>query len=89
MDEKDKPIEQETTEEPKEEKKTKIDEANEAAEKMKTENDRKEELLEREEALKAEAIVSGSSKAGEEPKVETETERIDREAREIVENTGL
>jgi len=44
-----------------------IDKANDAIDRMKTENDRTEELLERQEALRASEILGGKSDAGQQP----------------------
>lgn len=44
-----------------------IDRANEAIDRMKAENDRTEELVKRQEALKTDEILGGKSDAGKEP----------------------
>ena len=67
-----------------------IDNANKAAERMERANKKKEELLDREEALLVQARLSGRSLAGgEKPKEETEDEKWTREAKERYAGTGM
>ena len=58
---------------------TELDRADQIAERQKRENDRREELLNREEALAARKAVGGITEAGQEPvkKEETNQEYVD------------
>ena len=70
-DDTDKGVQQETI--------TELDRADQIAERQKRENDRREELLNREEALAARKAVGGVTEAGQEPvkKEETNQEYVD------------
>ena len=56
---------------------TELDRADQIAERQKRENDRREELLIREEKLEARKIVGGKSEAGKEPEKPKEISDID------------
>ena len=67
-----------------------IDNANKAAERLELANKKKEELLDREEALMVQARLSGRSLAGgEKPKEESADEKWAKEAKERYEGTGM
>ena len=93
MDEKDKPIEKENTSPEKGseviEKKDKIATAKEIVERQEAANRKTEELLQRQEDLLAEQIVSGNADAGQEAKQETEEEKTEKEAKGILREVGL
>ena len=66
-----------------------IDGAVLAAEELKKQNDRREALLDREEALAAKRILGGVTEAGQAPKVETEDEKWAKDAKKRYEGTGM
>jgi len=67
-----------------------IESANKAAERLEQANRKKEELLDREEALLVQARISGRSLAGEQPAPpETEDEKWKREAKIRYAGTGM
>jgi hypothetical protein len=66
-----------------------LDKAKEVLSALKAENERMEQNLERSERLAAADLLGGGGNAGQIPKTETPEDKIDREARAIIESTGL
>lgn len=66
-----------------------IDRADQIAERQKRENDRRESILVREEALAAMRTVGGEAEAGITPVVETEDEKWAKDAKIRYEGTGM
>lgn len=67
---------------------SKADKAREITEREKI-LDREEALIEREEALEKRRAVSGRAEAGQVPKVETEDEKWEKDAKKRYEGTGM
>ena len=65
------------------------EEENSDLELQKRENDRREELLIREEALHAKKVSAGYTEAGQKPKVKTEDEKWAEDAKKRYEGTGI
>lgn len=82
---------EETTPKEDETKKTtsELDRADQIAERQARENDRREELLNREESLAARRAVGGETEAGSKPHKETADEKYNREAKVRYAGTGM
>ena len=66
-----------------------LERAREEREGLEKQNDRKEKLLEREEAMMLRQALSGNTEAGQSPKKETEDEKWAKGAKERYEGTGM
>lgn len=66
-----------------------IERAQKAADRLDAINTKTEELLKRLDSANVDRILSGSANAGMVPKKESESEKLDREANEIMKQTGL
>jgi hypothetical protein len=66
-----------------------LDRADQIAERQKRENDRREELIKREEALAARRVVGGKADAGDTPKKKSEDEKYAEDAKERYAGMGI
>lgn len=66
-----------------------LEEARKIANELRTENDRRSLLLEREEKLLAQRLLGGRSEAGIEIKPKSPDEKIVEECKQMLEGTGL
>ena len=66
-----------------------IDNANLAAERMENANEKREELITREEALEANKRLDGDAEAGAKKEEETEDEKWEKDAKKRYEGTGM